>query len=344
MRPFDTSMNRELPFSDNEKLKRRFMLIDKPIPANLRWGLLLEELDKLAEDVALKYVRQFNKNARIVTAAIDDIMLRTPADINKDLYLRARINYVGRSSMEVGIRIDQDGIDADSLASCYFTMVARIGEGNEAESVQVEPLEYIEPIEKKRYKAAIDRRKSYRKQIDELEEPPHKDEYKLLRKLHTAQEQEDFSGLLAGNLTMSSWERMYPEQENVPKKIFGGYVIRRAFELAMMHTEQIAPNRPVFIRVNRINFLQPVRIADKLNFSSKIVYTGKTSISVEINIERVSRDQEKRALSNTCLFTFVNVDENMKPQPVPQVYPTTYDEDERYLKAYRRHQTYKQST
>lgn len=110
---------------------------------------------------------------------------------------------------------------------------------------------------------------------------------------------------------------MYPEQENVPKKIFGGYVIRRAFELAMMHTEQIAPHRPVFIRENRINFLQTVRIGDKLNFSSKIVYTGKTSISVEINIERISREKEKRALSNTCVFTFVNVDEHMKPQPVP---------------------------
>ncbi|HYW34088.1 MAG TPA: acyl-CoA thioesterase, partial [Balneolaceae bacterium] len=120
------------------------------------------------------------------------------------------------------------------------------------------------------------------------------------------------------------------------------YVIRRAFELAMMHAEKIASHRPVFVRVNRINFLQPVRIGDKLHFTSKIVYTGNTSMSLEIDIERISRNKETRALSNTCMFTFVNADEEMNPQPLPQIYPTTYAEDERYLKARRRRQEYKE--
>ena len=37
-----------------------------------------------------------------------------------------------------------------------------------------------------------------------------------------------------------------------------------------------------------------------------------------------------------CVFTFVNVDSDMIPRPVPPVYPTTYSEDARYLEAYRR--------
>lgn len=343
MRPIDTSMNRKLSFSSDKELRRRFKLTDEPIAGNLRWGLLLEELDKLAEDVALDYVHHFNKEARIVTAAIDDILLRTPGDINKDLHLRARINYVGTTSMEVGIRVDQEGAEARSLASCYFTMVARDGRGEEAKSIRVEPLEYESEIEKDRYQAAIERREAYRNQINELKDPPTTQEYKHLRKLHSAQEQNDFDGLLAGNLIRSNWERMYPEQENVPHKIFGGYVIRRAFELSMMHAEEILPDRPVFVRVNRINFLQPVRIGDKLDFTSRIVYSGDTSISIEIDIERISRNHETRALSNTCVFTIVNVDENMEPRPVPQVYPTTYAEDERYLRAHRRRKRYQQN-
>lgn len=329
-----------MPFSENPRLRRRFKLTDESIAGNLRWGLLLEELDKLAEDVALEYVHHFEEDASVVTAAIDDILLRTPADINKDLYLRARINYVGRSSMEVGIRVEQPGKESRSLASCYFTMVARSGRGDDAESITVQPLDYESEVEQERYQAAIERRQAYRNQMDELKEPPTKQEYKHLRKLHNAQEQNDFDGLLAGDLVRSNWERMYPEQENVPKKIFGGYVIRRAFELTMMHAEEIAPNRPVFVRVNRINFLQPVRIGDKLDFTSRIVYTGETSISIEIDIERISRDDETRALSNTCVFTIVNVDEEMNPRPVPQIYPTTYAEDERYLRAHRRRKRY----
>lgn len=333
MQPTDTSLERTLPFGSDEKLRRRFMIVDQPMPGNLRWGRLLEELDKLAEDIALKYARQFADNARVVTAAIDDIVLRTPANINKDLTLAARINYVGRTSMEVGIRVGQGG---PSLASCYFTMVARVDEEGVTKSLPIEPLDYVDELEKKRYQSAIERRQAYRNQIDELKKPPGEEEFQLLQKMHKAQEKDQFNGLLAGNLVRGNWERMFPEQENVPKKIFGGYVIRRAFELAMMHAEEIAPNRPVFVRLNRINFLEPVRIGDKLDFTSRIVYTGDTSISIELDIERISLNKETRALSNTCIFTFVNVDDEMNPQPVPDVYPTTYDEDERFLKAHRR--------
>jgi acyl-CoA hydrolase len=337
MRPLDTSIERTLPFSSDKDLRRRFMIVDKEIPGNMRWGRLLEELDKLAEDIALDYVRSYVPEARVVTAAVDDIALHVPGDINKDVYLRARINYVGNTSMEVGIRVDQDKEAKHSLASCYFTMVARKGEGEEAESVSIPPLDYETDLEKERYQAAIERRKAYRAQIDALDKPPTVEEYRHLRELHDAQEREDFNGLLAGKLVRSNWERMYPDNENVPKKIFGGYVIRRAFELALMHAEWIAPDRPVFVRVNRINFLQPIRIGDKLDFTSRIVYTGNTSLSIEIDIERTSLDKVTKALSNTCIFTFVNVDDEMNPQPVPKVYPTTYAEDERYLAAYRRH-------
>jgi acyl-coenzyme A thioesterase 9 len=139
------------------------------------------------------------------------------------------------------------------------------------------------------------------------------------------------------DLVTSNWERTYPEQENVPQMIFGGYLIRRAFELASINAEEIAPDRPAILRVNRINFLQPVRLEDKLHFVSRVVYTGSTSICIEVDIQRVSRDRVTKALSNTCVFTFVNVDQDIIPRPVPPVYPTTYSEDARYLEAYRRH-------
>jgi len=324
------------------------MIVDKDIPGNIRWGRLLEELDKLAEDIALDYVHKFEPEGRVVTAAVDDIALHTPADITQDVYLRARINYVGRTSMEVGIRVDQDKEAEQSLAACYFTMVARKGKGDKAESLPIPPLDYESEIEKERHEAAIERRKKYHEQIDALEDPPSKEEYQMLRELHKAQEDDDFDGLLAGQQIRNSVERMYPDLENVPQKIFGGYVIRRAYELALIQAEEIMPDRPIFVRVNRINFLQPIRIGDKLDFTSRVVYTGDTSMTLEIDIERTSMDKVTKALSNTCVFTFVNVDEELNPKPVPDVYPTTYAEDERYLKAHRRrlehHQTDRQKS
>jgi acyl-CoA hydrolase len=128
---------------------------------------------------------------------------------------------------------------------------------------------------------------------------------------------------------------MYPEQENVPKKIFGGYLIRRAYELSAICSEQVAPNRPIPAAVNRINFFHPVRMGDKLHYTTRVIYTSGSFICVEANIERISRDRTTKALSNSCLFTFVNVDDELNHQPVPQVYPTNYGEDARYLAAHR---------
>lgn len=317
------------------------MVARADMPANLRWGRLLEQLDQLAEDVALQFVRRTDLDARVVTAAIDDIVLHIPADVSRDLQLRARINYVGRSSMEVGIRVDQDAPGTPSLASCYFTMVARRGSGDDVSSIPVQPLEYVDDVERFRRDMAIERRRAYKRHLALSQEPPSPEEYLLLSELHGAQDHRAFDQLLVGSLERGSWERMFPDQENVPEKIFGGYLIRRAFELAHLHAEEVAPDRPIVARVDRMNFLQPVRIGDKLHFTSRVVYTGETSLCVEITIERLSLDRVTKALSNTCAFTFVNVGSDLRPRPVPKVYPTTYAEDARYLAAHRRRMRHK---
>jgi acyl-CoA hydrolase len=300
-------------------------------------------LDNLAEETALAYARRTEPEARVVTAAIDDMILHTPAHLTKDLNLHARINYVGRTSMEVGIRVDQPGTGTQPLASCYFTMVARVREGAEVRNLPIESLEYGDPVEECRRDAAIERRRQYSQQQEAATQPPSLEEFRLLQELHSAQDRPGFDGLLIKNLVRSSWDRMYPEHENVPQKIFGGYVIRQALELALSHAEELVSHRPVVVRVNRINFLQPVRIGDQLHFTSRIVFTGRSSVSVEIDIERTSMDKVTKALSNTCVFTFVNVDEQMRAQPVPQVFPSTYAEDARYLEAYRRDRQHRQA-
>jgi acyl-coenzyme A thioesterase 9 len=331
MRPTDTSITTVLPLSSDAALRRRFMVVDQPMRGNLRFGLTLELLDKMAEDAALAYVRQCDESARVVTAAIDNIRVRRPADVTRDLHFMARVNYVGRTSMEVGIRVEQEG--AGHIASCYFTMVARAGQ----RSLAIPPLEPADPLELRRHERAIARRRRIRAEEEELRQPPTRDEFEMLRRLHMEQEADGFDGLRVRGLVAGSWERVYPEQENVPQKIFGGYLIHRAYELAAIHAEELTTGGAVVAAVNRINFKQPVRIGDKLRFGTRIVYTGRTSIAVEAKIERIARGERRiRDLTNDCIFTFVHVDEDLCPQRVPPVFPATYDEDARYLAAYRR--------
>jgi acyl-CoA hydrolase len=322
------------------------MVLDEPLQGNLRFGLLLEVLDKLAEETALKYVHRSHPDARVVTAAIDDIFVRHAADVTRDIAFHARINHVGRSSLVVGIRVEQPGEPVNHIASCHFTMVARSGRGDQECSVTLPPLEYLDEVEQRRAAKAVASRAEYQRQQALLSEPPSREEFEMLAKLHQnqdepglvgrrAQDEPCFRGLLASRLVTESWERTYPEKENVPRSIFGGYLIRRAFELSSICSDLVAPNRSIIAAVTRINFFHPVRIGDTLHFTSRVVYTSDSFVCVEASIERTSRDRSTKALSNSCFFTFVNVDSKLAHQPVPAIYPATYAEDARYLAAHR---------
>ncbi|HEY0309182.1 MAG TPA: acyl-CoA thioesterase [Acidobacteriaceae bacterium] len=344
LNPTQTSVIRRLKFSTDARLRRHFLLTDEPVRSNLRVGLLLEVLDKLAEDTALRYVHRQYPTARVVTAAMDSMLVRNVPDSNRDMVLRARVNLVGTTSLEVGVRIEQPGTPgtpALHVASCYFTMVARMNdEAGEEHSVPLHGLEYRSKLDNARAARARLRRESSRNYTTAAEAPPSVEEYALLRSLHEAQEQPGQNIVLASPLSTSGWERTYPELENVPKKIFGGYVAHRAYMYAHICSEMVASHRALLVSVDRINFYQPVRMGDKLHFVSRVAFTGKTSITVETSITRISRDRKSTALSNVCTFTFVNVDAGLNPMPVPQIYPTTYAEDARYLAGYRRHQAH----
>jgi acyl-CoA hydrolase len=271
---------------------------------------------------------------------MDDLKVCAAPDIERDILLRARINYVGRSSMEVGIRVEQQGESPIRIASCYFTMVARLKKDGQELSVPLPSLQYPKAEDQRRADRALARRARLRAAASEV--VPEPSEYALLHNLHKQREMASGPLLRPGELTTSGWERTYPEYENVPQTIFGGYVVHRAYMYAHICAEMLADQRALLVSSDRIDFYQPVRMGDKLHFTSRVTYTGRTSITVETAITRISRDRTMTALSNNCIFTFVNVDADLNLMPVTQMYPTSYSEDIRYLVGHRRRCDYLQ--
>jgi len=336
MRPADTTRELLLPLSSDEALRQRFLVLRDPIPGNLRFGVLLEELDRLAARTSIDYVQMAHPGGTVVTAAVDEIRVRGVADAARDLLCRARINRVGRSSMEVGIRVGEAEGKSPPYATCYFTMVARSGPGPAARTVEVPPLQLADGLARRREAEAQARQQAGRARLAAAAEPPSGEEGARLAALHAAAAAPGPAGPLAGRLALESWERTYPAQENPSHVIFGGYVMRRAYELASIAAEQVAPNRPLIAAVNRVNFFHPVLIGDKLHLTAAVTYTEGPALCVQVTIERQSRDRSVRAVSNSCLFTFVNVTADLRLRDVPAVHPATAAEDGRWLDA-RRH-------
>lgn len=85
-------------------------------------GIILSLMDKIAYTAAASHSRAY-----CVTASVDSVNFVNPVDVGELVTLMASINYVGRSSMEVGIKVVSEdfkrGIEKHTNTS-YFTMVA----------------------------------------------------------------------------------------------------------------------------------------------------------------------------------------------------------------------------
>lgn len=91
-------------------------------------GTLLSLMDKVAYVCAAKH-----SGAYCVTVSVDGVEFREPVGVGELVSLSASVNYVGNSSMIVGIRVEslkpKTG-EVKHTNSCYFTMVAKNEDGS----------------------------------------------------------------------------------------------------------------------------------------------------------------------------------------------------------------------
>lgn len=85
-------------------------------------GIVLSLMDKIAYACAASHSKSY-----CVTASVDKVDFLNPVEVGEILTLSASVNYTGRSSMEVGIRVVSENFTTGSIRhtnTSYFTMVA----------------------------------------------------------------------------------------------------------------------------------------------------------------------------------------------------------------------------
>jgi acyl-CoA hydrolase len=93
-------------------------------------GHILSLMDQIAFACASKHSRKY-----CVTASVNRVDFLSPIDVGELLTLKASINYTGRTSMVVGVRVESEDITTGKKRHCnssYFTMVAKDENGNSA--------------------------------------------------------------------------------------------------------------------------------------------------------------------------------------------------------------------
>ncbi|MHA2253787.1 MAG: acyl-CoA thioesterase [Candidatus Kariarchaeaceae archaeon] len=119
---------------------------------NVNGGAILNLIDNIAGLVALRHCR-----TRVVTASIDRMSFHNPVYVGELLILKARVNYVGRTSMEVGVRVETENLatgERKQTGSAFLTFVAIDKEG---QPISATKLKLETEVDKRRYSAAQNR-------------------------------------------------------------------------------------------------------------------------------------------------------------------------------------------
>ena len=116
-------------------------------------GALLSLLDRVAFSCASRYSGQY-----AVTLSVDQVTFKEPINVGELVTFRASVNHTGRTSMEIGIRVEAENIRSGTRRhtnSCYFTMGAVDDHGR---PIGVPPLTVENHVERRRHRAAAVRR------------------------------------------------------------------------------------------------------------------------------------------------------------------------------------------
>jgi len=130
---------------------------------NVHGGVLLGMMDRVGGVAATRHARR-----TCVTVSVDQVDFREPIHLGELVTMYAMVNYVHRTSLEIGVRVEAENLVTGVIRhtnSCYLTFVAIDDDGR---PVEVPPLEPQSEVERARY-AAAERRRAHR-----LEHSPRK--------------------------------------------------------------------------------------------------------------------------------------------------------------------------
>ena len=144
---------------------RIMMPMDANNSGNVFGGAILRLIDEVGSVVALKHAR-----TNVVTASVDRMDFYSPVYIGDMLRLNASINFVHRTSMEVGVRVEAENPftgEVRHTGTCFLTYV---GLDQKRKPTLVPALKLESDEDKRRWVEAQERRKARLKEIGRHED------------------------------------------------------------------------------------------------------------------------------------------------------------------------------
>ncbi|ASE39174.1 acyl-CoA thioesterase [Brevundimonas vesicularis] len=110
-----------------------------------------------------------------------------------------------------------------------------------------------------------------------------------------------------------------PADTNPEGDIFGGWLLAQMDLAGATPAFELACGRCVTVALDGMVFHQPVSVGDEVSIYAHVIGSGRTSIRVQVEAWKRARGQPQAASVRVTqgVFTYVAIDENRKPRPLP---------------------------
>ena len=109
-----------------------------------------------------------------------------------------------------------------------------------------------------------------------------------------------------------------PADTNGNGDIFGGWLLSQMDIGGGVAASKIAKSRSVTVSIDAMNFRKPVYVGDLVSVHANLVRVGRTSMTIHLEAWVVRRREIKPILVTDGNFTYVAIDDQGKPQPIPR--------------------------
>ncbi|XP_006911668.1 acyl-coenzyme A thioesterase 9, mitochondrial isoform X1 [Pteropus alecto] len=329
-----------LPLGSQPELREKYLTVQNTV----RFGRILEDLDSLG--VLICYMHTKIHSAKmsplsIVTALVDRIDMRKKSlSPEQDIKFSGHVSWAGKTSMEVKMNMFQlHGNEFCPVLEATFVMVARDSENKGPAFVN--PLIPEGPEEEELFrKGELNKgRRVAFSSMSLLKMAPSAEEKTTIHDMFLStldSKTASFrSRVLPSNAVwmenskLKSLEICHPQERNIFNRIFGGFLMRKAYELAWATACNFGGSRPFIVAVDDIMFQKPVEVGSLLFLSSQVCFTQDNYIQVRVHSEVASLHDKEHTTTNIFHYTF------MSEKDVPLVFPRTYGESMLYLDGQR---------
>ena len=133
-------------------------------------------------------------------------------------------------------------------------------------------------------------------------------------------------------------ELVLPNDTNTLNNLMGGRLMHWMDIVSAIAGQKHSNSTVVTASVDNISFRQPIRLGNVVTLKARVTRAFNSSMEVRIDVDAEDIPAESKVSSNSAYFTFVAVDKNGQPVPIPEIEPETEEEKELYTGALRRRQ------